>query len=148
MTIFSKFFIFYFQIFFSAGKSVMAMMHDETEDLLEQAAESGNVLLIISRRLEGNERSSRESSPTTSTSETLANVSFIQTDIEQKRSPYSSLEHNSGSCRLITAEIMKDFNGLGFIIEGGYSPLGDRPITIKRIFRGLFILKFEIIFTF
>lgn len=122
----------------------MAMTHDESEDLLEQAAESGKVLLIVSRPLEGNEKTmSRESSPssTPNISETLNAVSFFQTDTEFKpRSPYNSLEHNPGSCRQITAEIMKDFNGLGFIIEGGYSPLGDRPITIKRIFRGKFYL--------
>ena len=122
----------------------MALMHDETEDLLEQAAQSGKVLLIVSRPLEGNERSSRESSPPTTplvSDASATNVTpLIATDVEQKKSPFSSLEHNPGSCRLITAEIMKDFNGLGFIIEGGYSPLGDRPITIKRIFRGSYSL--------
>ena len=44
---------------------------------------------------------------------------------------------NSNNYKTIKAEIVKDVTGLGFIIEGGkQSSFGDRPITIKRIFRG------------
>ncbi len=48
------------------------------------------------------------------------------------------VDSNSDSnYKVLRAELTKDVAGLGFILEGGKdSPLGDRPLAIKRIFRG------------
>ncbi|XP_023242401.1 uncharacterized protein LOC111640604 isoform X3 [Centruroides sculpturatus] len=44
---------------------------------------------------------------------------------------------NSNSQRHLSVELLKEGTGLGFGIEGGKdSPLGDRPLVIKRIFKG------------
>ena len=44
--------------------------------------------------------------------------------------------------RIYKANLIKDGAALGFILEGGKdSPLGDRPLAIKRIFRGNFIYQ-------
>ena len=38
----------------------------------------------------------------------------------------------------LEVELQKGAVGLGFCIEGGKgSPLGDRPITVKRLFKGI-----------
>jgi hypothetical protein len=51
---------------------------------------------------------------------------------------FKEVDSNSDSnYKVLRAELTKDVAGLGFILEGGKdSPLGDRPLAIKRIFRG------------
>ncbi len=40
----------------------------------------------------------------------------------------------------ITVDLKKEGTGLGFSLEGGKdSPQGDRPLTIKKIFLGMFL---------
>lgn len=51
-----------------------------------------------------------------------------------EESPLGSL---SKGYKTIRACLHKDGAGLGFILEGGKdSPLGDRPLAIKKIFKG------------
>ncbi|GAB6019897.1 hypothetical protein CHUAL_001431 [Chamberlinius hualienensis] len=48
-----------------------------------------------------------------------------------------SVPVSNGSLTVITTQITKDNSGLGFSLDGGKdSPLGDRPLTIKKIFNG------------
>ena len=55
----------------------------------------------------------------------------------------TSTQHTNGSAAdegqktILEVELNKGAVGLGFCIEGGKcSPLGDRPITVKRLFKG------------
>ena len=52
-------------------------------------------------------------------------------ELEEKEKP------SLPSKDLVEVEMQKGAVGLGFCIEGGKgSPLGDRPITVKRLFKG------------
>ena len=47
----------------------------------------------------------------------------------------SSVETSHG--KTMEVELTKGTVGLGFCIEGGKgSPLGDKPVTVKRLFKG------------
>lgn len=60
----------------------------------------------------------------------------IQLSSQSRRSVVSS--HSSTSGRVIEVKLLKGPLGLGFCIEGGIdSPAGDKPITVKRVFKGL-----------
>lgn len=49
------------------------------------------------------------------------------------------LQSETRSSRVFEIQIVKDVNGIGCVLEGGRIPdLIERPIVIKRIFRGKF----------
>ena len=69
-------------------------------------------------------------------------ISSVQ--LSSNRESETNLDSNY---RILRAELQKDVAGLGFILEGGKdSPLGDRPLAIKRIFRGKSQLLLCVIF--
>jgi hypothetical protein len=56
----------------------------------------------------------------------------------------SSAKITADSKRLMNITVVKGSLGLGFCIQGGVgSPAGDRPISIKRLFRSKFALIVE-----
>lgn len=61
----------------------------------------------------------------------------------------SSTLNQIDNFKIYKANLIKDGAALGFVLEGGRdSPLGDKPLIIKRIFKGNFdlILIFRILF--
>lgn len=127
---------------------MLGLTHEETEGLLESAAHSQQVMIVFSRTHEANGAGEVGSpSPSTITSPSiLGSMSFptnTNAGVSSGSSPStrtSSTDLSSGSpnYKILKAEIIKDVNGLGFIIEGGKNPfIEDRPLIIKRIFRGM-----------
>lgn len=109
------------------GKTMKGMTHREAIDILK--APRQEVVLVISR--EG--RQSVRTTPNISRASSLSSVLDVVDDsdvtvVEQQSSTPAKYE---------TITLVKDGLGLGFTLEGGKdSPLGDRPLVIKRIFKG------------
>ena len=121
------------------GKLLLGLTHEETVDLLQSASHSQRVMVVFSRPHEQN--STELLSPTSIASPSiLGSMSFPNSPLIVSSVPITPPNGNDGNntnYKNMRAEITKDVNGLGFIIEGGKNPsLGDRPIVIKRIFRG------------
>lgn len=118
----------------------MGLTHEEAVDLLHVACHSQRVMVVSSRRHEQNGVDSLLSGASLTSPSILGSMPFPSAPLQVSSVPIhtaSDASSNSANYKTVTAEITKDVNGLGFIIEGGYHPsLGDRPIAIKRIFRG------------
>lgn len=137
------------------GKLLLGLTHEETEGLMESAAHSQQLMIVFSRTHEANGGVVEVGSPSPSsiTSPSIlgsmsfpgnatAGVSASSCSSPSTRTSSTDLTSSGNSSgnpnyKILKAEIIKDVNGLGFIIEGGKNPsIGDRPIIIKRIFRG------------
>lgn len=119
------------------------MTHNRILDLLTISCLSQKVILVCTR---ANDRkdSMNTSEEYLSLSSKSSIESFNDCGISDPMGKQSrqNLQDDLDPSKIIRAEIVKDVTGLGFIIEGGKnSSLGDRPIIIKRIFRGLLSLK-------
>ena len=126
------------------GKLLLGLTHEETVDLLktESACLTRRVMVVFSRPHSDTSGTMSPSSMVTSPS-MLGSMSFPNTPplaaaMASTVAVNTSDTVSANSHKTIKAEITKDVNGLGFIIEGGKNgSFGDRPIVIKRIFRGL-----------
>lgn len=126
------------------GKLLLGLTHEETELLLKSAAHSQHVMIVFSRAHEANGGEVCTPSPSSITSPSILGSMSMPTSVSpgsstsSTRASSSDLSSNGNSnYKILKAEITKDVNGLGFIIEGGKNPsIGDRPIIIKRIFTG------------
>ena len=127
---------------------MLGLTHEETEQLLKSAAHSQQVMIVFLRAHDANGGEVCTPSPSSVTSPSiLGSMSFPSSAqfpgsgstraSSSDLSSSSSSSSGSSNYKILKAEITKDVNGLGFIIEGGKNPsIGDRPIIIKRIFTG------------
>ena len=142
---------------------MLGLTHEETEHLLKSAAHSQQVMIVFSRAHDANGGEVCTPSPSSVTSPSiLGSMSFPSSaqfpGLGSTRASSSDLSSSSSSSsgssnyKILKAEITKDVNGLGFIIEGGKNPsIGDRPIIIKRIFTGtqrVVRVKLKIVFRY
>lgn len=111
------------------------MTHNKIIDLLKSSCLSEKVVLVFTRPHETNKNEMND--------DYLFSLGSIPTD--NKESPKlastisieSDTDANNNNFKIIKADITKDVTGLGFMIEGGKdSSFGDKPISIKRIYRG------------
>ncbi|KAI2797737.1 PDZ domain [Blomia tropicalis] len=120
------------------GKLLLGLTHEETVLLLQSACQCNRVMVVYSRAHDLN--SIDLSSPgSVSSPSILGSMTLPLTPLSPSTTTMTnSIDTNNGAnYKTIKAEITKDVNGLGFIIEGGKNgSFGDRPILIKRIFRG------------
>ncbi|XP_064474815.1 uncharacterized protein LOC135388883 [Ornithodoros turicata] len=109
------------------GKTMKGATHREAIDILK--APRQEVVLVISR--EG--RQSVRTTPNISRASSLSSVLDVVDDTEVT----TEQPQCSTPTKYETITLVKDGLGLGFTLEGGKdSPLGDRPLVIKRIFKG------------
>ena len=127
---------------------MLGLTHEETMDLLQNACHNQQVMIVFSRPHEQNGAQLLSPSSVVSPS-ILGSMSFLGSPLTVSSvsvtapSSVTDSNNNSANYKSVKSEITKDVNGLGFIIEGGKnSSLGDRPIVIKRIFRGKIIAIF------
>lgn len=117
---------------------MLGLTHEETVLLLQSACQCNRVMVVYSRAHDLN--SIDLSSPgSVSSPSILGSMTLPLTPLSPSTTTMTnSIDTNNGAnYKTIKAEITKDVNGLGFIIEGGKNgSFGDRPILIKRIFRG------------
>ena len=126
-----------------SGKILKGVTHKEALDIMK--APRPEVVIVLSRinvnHTENGFHSRQSSSDLNDPSINGSNLNHNSTeDILSSVHTSSNRESDNSSdsnYKILRAELQKDVTGLGFILEGGKdSPLGDRPLLIKRIFRG------------
>lgn len=132
------------------GKILKGVTHREALDIMK--APRPEVVIVLSRmssqgsdasNINGHHSRNNSSDQTEDSNRDQVINSVVEENISELQSSSSRdfEDSNIHNYRVLVAELTKDVAGLGFILEGGKdSPLGDKPLAIKRIFRGLFTL--------
>lgn len=128
---------------FFSGKILKGVTHKEALDIMK--APRPEVVIVLSRvsainadnGFHSRQSSSDLNDPSINGTNLHHNSSEdILSSVNISSNKESDFCSDSGY-KILRAELQKDVTGLGFILEGGKdSPLGDRPLLIKRIFRG------------
>ena len=125
------------------GKILKGFTHKEALEVMK--APRPEVVIVLSRNNQENSisngfHSRSSSSDLTEVTSLRHNSQVTETKLnsETQKPIEKESENNQTDCnyKILRAEISKDVAGLGFILEGGKdSPVGDKPLFIKRIFK-------------
>ncbi|KAK8778489.1 hypothetical protein V5799_020170 [Amblyomma americanum] len=116
------------------GKTMKNVTHKDAIDILKSPRQE--VVLVISR----DGRQSMRTTPNISRASSLSSVLDVVDEPEvvaTAASPVAEAQQSPTPAKHEKIVLVKDGLGLGFTLEGGKdSPLGDKPLVVKRIFRG------------
>lgn len=113
------------------GKTMKNVTHKDAIDILKSPRQE--VVLVLSR--EG--RQSVRTTPNISRASSLSSVLDVVDEPELAPTTAAEAQQAPAPTKQEKIVLVKDGLGLGFTLEGGKdSPLGDKPLVIKRIFRG------------
>ncbi|XP_049269877.1 pro-interleukin-16 isoform X2 [Rhipicephalus sanguineus] len=115
------------------GKTMKNVTHKDAIDILKSPRQE--VVLVISR----DGRQSLRTTPNISRASSLSSVLDVvdEPDVSASASPVTEAQQSPTPAKHEKIVLVKDGLGLGFTLEGGKdSPLGDKPLVVKRIFRG------------
>ncbi|XP_076350270.1 pro-interleukin-16-like [Tachypleus tridentatus] len=113
------------------GCNLKGLTHQEALDILK--APRNEIVLVLARK-----RSTNSRFPEPCISSSLTNgYHSLPNKLEQIRAEPSASTSTYTKEKIITVELQKDKTGIGFSLDGGKnSPVGDRPLTIKKVFKG------------
>lgn len=115
------------------GKTMKNVTHRDAIDILKSPRQE--VVLVISR----DGRQSLRTTPNISRASSLSSVLDVvdEPEVAPAASPVTDAQPSPTPAKHEKIVLVKDGLGLGFTLEGGKdSPLGDKPLVVKRIFRG------------
>ncbi|CAN8005573.1 unnamed protein product, partial [Ixodes hexagonus] len=113
------------------GKTMKNVTHKDAIDILKSPRME--VVLVLSR----DGRQSVRTTPNISRASSLSSVLDVVDEPEVAPTTAAEVQQAPTPTKQEKIVLVKDGLGLGFTLEGGKdSPLGDKPLVIKRIFRG------------